>query len=63
MRRMRKASAIAQDGRSDEIRATFLAPRSLVDEFRLIAKRRERSMSAELRRLIADEVRKDSEAA
>jgi hypothetical protein len=36
------------------VRATFEAPRSLVDEFRALATRRERTLSAELRKLMAD---------
>jgi hypothetical protein len=38
------------------VRTTFEAPRSMVEEFRQIAKAHERTLSAEIRRLIAAEI-------
>lgn len=56
---MRKATAKP----ANEIRATFVAPRDLVEEFRALARRRERNLSQELRKLMADEVARDRERA
>lgn len=45
------------------MRATFEVPRPLVEEFRLLAKRRERTFSAELRQLMRDELDRDKAVA
>lgn len=45
------------------LRATFEVPRELAHQFRALAKRRERTLSSELRKLMADELQKEREAA
>ena len=56
---MRKTSENPASGRTDEIRATFVAPRDLIDELRLIAKRNQRTLSGELRKMIDDAVTRE----
>lgn len=53
---MRNASENGEGVGEDVMRATFEVPRSLVAEFRKIAEARERTFSAELRKLMADEI-------
>jgi hypothetical protein len=45
----------------DVLRATFEVPRSLVDAFRALAKRRERTLSAQLRQSMRDELDREAE--
>jgi hypothetical protein len=54
-----------ESGAVDEklMRPTFEAPRALVEEFRLIAKRNDRTLSGELRQLMRDAIERDREAA
>jgi hypothetical protein len=52
---MRNASE-NHTGQNPEIRATFVAPRELIDEFRLIAKRNQRTFSGEVRKMIENAV-------
>jgi hypothetical protein len=58
---MRNASEIEQG--DAEIRATFVVPKTLADEFRELANRRERTFSAELRQLMRAEIDREREAA
>ncbi len=59
---MRNANETHQN-RNPEIRATFVAPRDLIDEFRLIAKRNQRTFSGEVRKMIEDAVERERSAA
>jgi hypothetical protein len=52
---MRNASETPETDR-DVIRTTFEAPRPLINEFRLIAKRNQRTLSGEVRKMIEDAV-------
>jgi hypothetical protein len=59
---MRKASELPET--SDSImRATFEVPRSLVEEFRQLAKRHERTFSQELRQVMRDELAREKQSA
>lgn len=60
MRNTSETVKVSVAEQSDTIRATFVAPRSLVDDFRALAARRERNLSAELRKLMADELERDA---
>lgn len=53
---MRNTSETPERAGEGTLRATFEVPRSLADEFREVARRRERTFSAELRKLMADEI-------
>lgn len=60
MRNASETTKTPKTGKPDTIRATFEAPRSLVSEFRELAGRRERTLSAELRKLMADELEREA---
>lgn len=57
---MRKASETPAPAEEDLMRTTFEVPRSLVDQFRLVAKRNERTLSAELRQLMREAVEREA---
>lgn len=44
------------------MRATFEVPRDLVEEFRLVAKRNDRTLSSQLRELMREAVKEAQEA-
>jgi len=58
---MRKANETTQA--DADLRATFIVPRALADEFRLVAKRNQRTLSGELRKMMEDAVARAKEAA
>lgn len=60
---MRNASETSPSDSTQDLRATFVVPRSLADEFRLVAKRNNRTLSGELRQLMRDAVERDRKAA
>ncbi len=56
---MRKASETSSSLPPGILRATFEVDRALADEFRLVAKRRERTFSGELRQLMREAIDRD----
>lgn len=59
---MRKANETSLK-QNTVMRATFEVPRDLVEEFRLVAKRNDRTLSGELRQLMREAIEREQEAA